>query len=229
MTRTFEQDLSHLIDHIDTYLASLSSPGIDAVREGIATWRNGPVHTRSAKRLPPNRHMAEALEFAAASGQAALAEAIGIIEPQLEWISYDHYPPALIGEGFARGHSYAALMGREGCIRAEDFELGLFLIAPNVLYRDHRHAAPELYAPLTGPHGWRFSPGAPLEWRAAHVPVWNEPFQHHATRVGAVPFLCIFGWTRDVDEIATIIPCDDWSELEALSIAPHAQPASSKA
>lgn len=218
MTRNFERDLSQLIDRIDAYLSSLASPGIDAVRAGIAAWRKGPVHLPEPKLLPPNRYMAEALEIAAGSGYPALAEAIAVIEPQLQWISYDHYPRALIGEGFATGHSYAALIGREGCIRAEDYELGLFLIAPNVLYRDHRHAAPELYAPLTGPHGWRFSPGAPLEWRDAHRPVWNEPFQHHATRVGSVPFLCIFGWTRDVDEIATVIPCDDWPALEALSV-----------
>lgn len=223
MTRAFERDLSLLIDHIDTYLASLSSPGVEDVRAGIATWRNGPVVGQVPVVLPINRHMAEALDFAGKSGQPALAAAIAAIEPQLKWISYDHYPRALIGEGFATGHSYAALIGREGCIRAEDFELGLFLIAPHVLYRDHRHAAPELYAPLTGPHGWRFSPGAPLEWRDAHQPVWNEPFQHHATRVGPVPFLCIFGWTRDVDEIATIIPSDDWPALEALSVGPPAR------
>lgn len=224
MPRTFERDLSHLIDHIDTYLASLSAPGVPAVRSGIATWRDGPVQRHDPKRLAINSHMAEALDFAAKSGQPALAEAIGVIEPQLKWISYDHYPRALIGEGFATGHSYAALIGREGCIPAEDFELGLFLIAPNVLYRDHKHAAPELYAPLTGPHGWRFSPGAPLEWRDAHQPVWNEAFQHHATRVGPVPFLCIFGWTRDVDEIATIIPCDDWPALEAPTVGPPGLP-----
>lgn len=218
MTRNFERDLSDLIDRIDAYLSTLDSPGIEAVRAGIGTWRGGTVHAREPRLLPPNQHMATALDFAAKSGQPELAEAIAVIEPQLHWTSYDHYPRALIGDGFATGHTYAALIGREGCIRSEDYELGLFLIAPNVLYRDHRHAAPELYAPLTGPHGWRFAPGAPLEWRDAHHPVWNEPFQHHATRVGAVPFLCIFGWTRDVDEIATIIPCDDWPALESLSV-----------
>lgn len=216
MTHNFEQDLFNLIDHIDAYLASLATPGAEDVRAGIAAWRGGEVRRHEPRILPPNRHMAEALAFASDSGRRELADAIAVIEPQLHWISYDHYPRALIGEGFATGHSYAALIGREGCVAAEDFELGLFLIAPNVLYRDHRHAAPELYAPLTGPHGWRFSPGAPLEWRPAHSPVWNEPYQHHATRVGEVPFLCIFGWTRDVDEIATIIPCDDWPMLEAL-------------
>jgi hypothetical protein len=39
------------------------------------------------------------------------------------------------------------------------------------------------------------------------------------TRVGAVPFLCFFVWTQDVNEIAQVIPADDWSMLEGAEIA----------
>jgi hypothetical protein len=112
--------------------------------------------------------------------------------------------PSLIGEGAA--------------IPAEDFDLGLFLIAPHVLYRDHAHPAPELYAPLTGPHGWRFGPGTPLTVKAAHEPVWNLPDAPHLTKVGPVPFLCVFGWTKDTHLPARVIPATDWPELEAMRI-----------
>lgn len=220
MTQAFARNFQDLIQRIDGYLGRLDAPGVEDVRAGIARWRAGPLRQPDPRSVPTNRHMAAALAQAGENGEPELAAAMARIEPDLHWITYDHYPRALIGEGFATGHSFTALIGRDGCIAAEDFELGLFLIAPHVLYRDHRHAAPELYAPLTGPHGWRFAPGAALEWRPAHQPVWNPPFQHHATRVGPVPFLCIFGWTRDVDEIATIIPCDDWPDLEALSVVP---------
>ena len=80
------------------------------------------------------------------------------------------------------------------------------------------HKAPELYAPLTGPHGWRFGPGLPLDIKAAHVPVWNAPQRPHLTKVGPVPFLCIFCWTRDVNDTAVVLPADDWAVLEALRI-----------
>jgi hypothetical protein len=56
------------------------------------------------------------------------------------------------------GHADCALMGEEAALGADGFDCGFFLIAPHVLYRDRRHPAPELYAPLTGPHGWRFGP-----------------------------------------------------------------------
>jgi hypothetical protein len=87
-----------------------------------------------------------------------------------------------------------------------------------VLYRDHCHKAPELYVPLTGPHGWRFGPGMPLIVKPAHHPVWNDPYAPHLTKVGAVPLLCLFGWTRDVAEVARVIPAPDWAELEALRL-----------
>ena len=83
---------------------------------------------------------------------------------------------------------------------------------------DHRHAAPELYAPLTGPHGWRFRAGRPLIVKPAHQPVWNPPHQSHLTKVGAVPFLSLFVWTRDVNQAAQVIPADDWATLEGLAI-----------
>jgi hypothetical protein len=34
---------------------------------------------------------------------------------------------------------------------------------------------------------------------------------------GRVPFLAIYGWTRDVNEIAQVIPCDDWAIIEQAS------------
>lgn len=80
-------------------------------------------------------------------------------------------------------------------LAAEDFDMGIFLVAPDTLYRDHQHAAPELYAPLTGPHGWRFGPGRPLQIKHAHEPVWNPPQQPHLTKTGKIPFLSLFVWT----------------------------------
>ena len=118
---------------------------------------------------------------------------------------------------FADNHAFASIIG-EGCaLEAMDFDLGLFLIAPNLFYRDHHHAAPELYAPLTGPHGWRFKPGDPLVWKEAHEPIWNRAWQPHATMTGDTPFLAIFCWTNDVALPAKVIPSSDWPNLENAS------------
>ncbi len=218
--------LSTLVEEADQYLARLSGPGLAEVRAGIAAARGEtlvPDHAGAGAAVPRTRKpganpvvsawLAPAL--AAVGGAPALVAAIRAAAGDLDWVSYDLYPRDQIGEDFLQGHAFATLIGAGGPIPARDFDFGLFLIAPHLLYRDHCHPAPELYAPLTGPHGWRFGTGAPLLTRAAHRPVWNEPEAPHLTRVGAMPFLALYAWTRDVDLPARVIPAADWPELEA--------------
>ncbi len=207
-----------LIDAADGYLQTLPGPGVVEVRAGMARFGNGLPRTAPRENAVLTAHLPAALN-ALRQTHPDLATAIALAIPHLTWITYDGYDPAQIGPDFAQGHAYASIIGEDATIPAVGFDFGLFLIAPHVLYRDHNHAAPELYAPLTGPHGWRFAPGAPLDIRAAHHPVWNPSFQPHLTKVGPVPFLAFFGWTAEVTALARVIPADDWPELEALRLA----------
>lgn len=217
-TPTPDVALGRLVDEADRYLAGLDGPGIAEVRSLIARWRDAPAASRPGLRHPViEAHLGPALATLA-PGHPALAAAIAAAAPRLDWVSYDLYPPEEIGPDFAAGHAFASLIGEDAPIVAQDFDLGLFLIAPHVLYRDHCHAAPELYAPLTGPHGWRFGPGTALTLLPAHRPVWNEPGAPHLTKVGTVPFLCLFSWTRDVAQPARVLPATDWMALEAMRI-----------
>ena len=206
-----------LIDEADRYLSTLPGPGVAEVRMGIAAARGGAVTPAPARNAVVTAHLATALDQLVLT-HPALAAAIAGAASHLKWITYDGYPPDQIGEAFCTGHAYATIIGEDAAVPAKDFDLGLFLIAPHVLYRDHCHKAPELYAPLTGPHGWRFGPEMPLIVKPAHHPVWNDPYAPHLTKVGAVPFLCLFGWTRDVAEVARVIPAPDWAALEALRL-----------
>lgn len=209
--------LSHLLGEADAYLATLPGAGAAEVRLGLA-------EAERAGALRPGRANAVVRDWLApalaqlAATHPALAAAIRDAAAHLNWITYDGYPPEEIGPDFATGHAFAALVGDGTPYAAGDFEFGLFLIAPHILYRDHAHPAPELYAPLTGPHGWRFAPDAPLILQDAHEPVWNDPGAPHLTKVGAVPFLAFYGWTRDVDAPAHVVPAGDWLALEALRL-----------
>lgn len=208
-----------LLEETDCYLADLLGPGIAEARAGLSHWGGGAVGLTDD--LPRNpvveRWLTPALDQLALS-HPGFAHAIGLAASHLAWITFDGYPPEGIGADFAGGHAYVSLIGEEGAIAARDWDLGLFLIAPHVLYRDHRHRAPELYAPLTGPHGWRFGANRPLAIRAAHQPVWNDPFVPHLTKVGPVPFLSLYCWTRDVNAGAEVIAASDWPTLEALRL-----------
>ncbi len=209
-----ETVLRTLVNEIETYVTGLKGPGIAEVLAGIRKWKAGPVGAARGGEIPPCADLDVALQ---AMDRPALARAIAEARPFLRWIAYDLYPRAEIGERFADHHAFASIIG-EGCpIQAVDFDLGIFLIAPHVFYRDHHHAAPELYMPLTGPHGWRLNPGEPLLWKQAHVPVWNEPWQPHATMTGATPFLALFCWTKDTSLPAKVIASADWPKLETPS------------
>lgn len=208
--------IRNLLGEIERYLSGLPGPGVADVRAFVARCAGGFIRPRRAAPNPVVETWLEpALAGVRAAGQGAFADAIAAAAPFLRWITYDGYDRDAIGATFADGHAYCSIIGEDAAMPGEDVDLGLFLIAPHVFYRDHRHAAPELYAPLTGPHGWRFAPGDRLEWLEAGTPVWNEPFRPHATKVGAVPFLCVFGWTRDVNEVAKTMPADDWAGIEA--------------
>lgn len=194
--------ISNLIAEIERYLGELDHPCISEVLSGIARWKAAPMQAVEPLHNPICAEIPLAL---ASVKDQRLANAVGAAAPLLRWISYDRYPREEIGKAFADGHTFATLIGEGSFHHAEDFDLGLFIIAPNVLYPDHHHAAPELYVPLTGPHGWRFLPDENFKWLEANVPVWNEPWAPHATQTGNVPFLCIFCWTRDVDAAAKVI------------------------
>ena len=60
--------------------------------------------------------------------------------------------------------------------------------------------------------------GAKGKIKPAHQPVWNEPFQPHLTKVGPMPFLSLYCWTRDNDKPARVLAATDWAELEALRL-----------
>ncbi|MDB5555847.1 MAG: hypothetical protein JWL86_5831 [Rhizobium sp.] len=214
-----ETSIRNLLVTIDAYLAHFDRPGINDVRAGIARWKDGPLRDVTPARIGPVRHVDAALDWMTTHGDKPLAAAIEAAFPYLEWVAYDPYPRELIGDLYAENHTMASLIGSGGQIGSEDFDLGLFGFGPDILYRDHQHAAPEMYAPLTGPHGWRFKSGDALDWHSSHQPVWNEAWAPHAFKSGAVPFLCVYGWTRDIDVPAKMIVEPDWAELEAATAA----------
>jgi Dimethlysulfonioproprionate lyase len=200
------------------YLLSLDHPGAQEVRAGLPA-DPGPERGMPAQgNAVVDRWLSPALQ-ALAIDRPTLSQAIQAAADHLPWVTYDAYPRAEIGEAFATGHAFASIIGADAPFAARDFDAGLFLMAPHLLYRDHNHAAPELYAPLTGPHGWRFGPGRPLQVKPAHSPIWNPPFRPHLTLVGPRPFLGFFVWTKDVDETAVVLPSDDWARLERMNLA----------
>ena len=66
------------------------------------------------------------------------------------------YPPgADLGEGYTKCNLHTLLIGPDACGHHHpDFSLGIFMLGPRTLYRDHNHDAPELYLNLSEKSGW---------------------------------------------------------------------------
>ncbi len=201
-----------LVHESERYLARFAHPRIAEIRNDVARLGSGPIN-QLVPQAPACGFLNEAI--AAIADADSLRDALRIAQPFLHWVTYDAYPATEIGPGFPKAHAFASIIGGQGFIHASDWELGLFVIAPGILYRDHHHAAPELYAPLTGPHRWRFGVNDTWQEKPPHEPVWNEPWAVHATLTGDVPFLCLFVWTHDVDLPAKVVHAEDWHLLES--------------
>lgn len=168
-------------------------------------------------RVAPQAHPAAARWLPAALGacpERGLAAALRSAAPHLAWTTYAYDDPS-IGPRFPEAHAFCPLAGPEAPWAAHGVELGLFLIGPRVLYRDHAHPAPELYLPLTGPHRWRFRPGGGFVPKPALVPVWNDPGAPHAVLTGTTPFLALYAWLGALEAPACVLPAPDWARWEA--------------
>jgi hypothetical protein len=203
---------------IDRFLATLDKAhaGVAKVRARMAEMTD--VRRRSlqrARNTPLCGYLDEAL--AAIKMESAIPLQQAIRNAALHWQSYRGYAADTIGPHFPKAHAYASLMAGADPDWTCDFDLGFFLITPGTLYRDHHHPAPELYVPLTGPSKWRFGSHQAWSEKDAGAIVWNPPNQVHATLVGTVPFLCLYGWTEQVHEPAKVDFSEDWKVIETVS------------
>jgi hypothetical protein len=205
-----------LIEEIDACLAGLEPrcPEIGWCRDGLASLKLTPASFAliTIEPVASPECLGAALALARTQGSARLTDAIERARACLPWSTYQ-YPGHSIGPRFSRAHAFVELIGPGMPFPAPDFSLGLFLIGPRTFYRDHRHPAPELYVPLTGPTQWRFERKAWVRRDARH-PIWNEAGRVHATLVEEAPFLCIYVWTRDVTAPASVVAAPDWDEIE---------------
>ena len=119
-----------------------------------------------------------------------------------------------IGKRYLNGNMNSELIGPiNGNFKFGDFRLGLFLLEPNIFYKDHKHEAPELYLNLTNGTHWRFDDMIWEEKNAGSI-VYNEPNMVHAMKVNDNPFLSIWCWPCNSSKKCILVPRKDWVELE---------------
>ena len=119
-----------------------------------------------------------------------------------------------VGKRYTETNLHAQLIGPNGSIaKSKDFMLGVFLLGPWTLYRDHSHEAPELYLNLSNNSDWRFNFG-PWQRFGAGSLIWNPSKHVHATLVSERPFLSIFAWLGHVNCLCEVHQSDDHNQIE---------------
>jgi hypothetical protein len=184
-------------------------PKIENVLSALARQKLERSHLQStAPRSLPACALLPDTVGAAIAVASDVAAALAAVEPRLHWTQNRSYSDSAMGQpGYMEGYAYAEIIGPSGFFAGDDFLLGVLLLGPHRMYRDHFHAAPELYWLLTGPSRWKHGPG---EWatREAGSLCWHEPFVVHATETEAIPLLAIWAWVRDVDQPARLVGAD---------------------
>ena len=181
---------------------------MDLSAENQNDWTaNEPPHARELESAIANMPVAV----------SGLADALRKAAHQLQWrVDRGTYyeGDADVGDGYRDGNMHCELIGPNGSsFHHNDFTLGLFLLKPRVLYRDHAHRAPELYVTLSEPTGWRFDAGDWSDMPSGTI-IWNAPETSHATRVYERPFLSVYSWLRDVRSKCRVVQRSDWADVE---------------
>ena len=119
-----------------------------------------------------------------------------------------------VGKRYVESNLHAQLIGPKGSVaKSKDFMLGVFILGPWTLYKDHSHIAPEFYLNLSNKSDWRFNFG-PWQRYGAGSLIWNPSKQVHATMVSEKPFLSIFAWLGHVDCFCEVHQSHDHIQIE---------------
>ena len=213
--------IQKLVESIITYLRAHrgAAPGVDLTLKKLAAID---LSDKNFIDTPPQgtRHdevLNDAIARIAAPELQEIANCLKAAKDDLVWRedNAQFYPPgADLGEGYKRCNLHSLLIGPDACGHHHpDFSLGIFMLGPRTLYRDHNHDAPELYLNLSDKSGWRFGATGWQDFVAGSL-IWNAGGEPHATRVYDEPFISVFVWLENVNSPCNVIHCDDWPKIE---------------
>ena len=184
--------------------------------------KNIPLESKNFTKLdsnnPPKKNaLLKALDTINNPSLFSIKETINLSLESLRWnidngLYYDK--DCEIGNDYLFGNMNTELIGPvNGHFKSKELKLGLFLLEPKIFYKDHKHEAPELYINLTSGTKWRFNDS---DWKSksAGSIIYNEPYKVHAMKVGKEPFLSVWCWPKNSSKKCTLVPKNDWFELE---------------
>lgn len=185
--------LRQFIAEVRRLLADRTARPVAALRDEL----DALARTAPHRPAPADQPICAALPELLALGNAQTAAMLALtarLGPSLAWerAPRESTPPA-----FHAGHAYCMIAGHGGLLPASRVMLGLFLIAPDMFYPNHAHAADEFYYVLAGQAAWQKSGGV-FETVGPGGLVVMPSMEPHAIRTGAEPVLILWAWSGDL-------------------------------
>jgi len=178
-----------LVAGVHTYLSCLNDAHLEPF---LANWPSEPFKIRAI--LPnPLRVVScmHAVVQATNAEAASIVNGFGASAQYLQW--GQTYVAEDFGAAFREKYGWAEMIGQRGPIASDHIACGFLLLAPDTEYPSHRHAAEEVYLPLTGPTFWKMGDDG-WENRLIGLPIYHRPWLTHAMRTESVPLLALYLW-----------------------------------
>jgi len=184
-----EANAIELVDNVHTYLHGLNDAHLEPF---LANWPSESFKTRTIlpHPLPVVSCMPAVVQATNAEG-AFIVNAFKASAPCLQW--GQTYVTEDFGASFLQKYGWAEMIGQRGPVASDHIACGFLLLAPDTEYPPHRHAAEEVYLPLTGPTFWKTGDDG-WENRPTGVPIYHRSWLAHAMRTESVPLLALYLW-----------------------------------
>jgi hypothetical protein len=139
----------------------------------------------------PVLHWLPRIACAADACNAELIDALCRTAPLLEW--RQTYAEKEVGVEFLQNYAWCELLGPKAPAPSPRIACGFLLLGPHTLYPPHRHAAEEIYLPLSGTAKWQQGDG---NWRrrAPGALIHHLSEEPHSMRTADAPLLALYLW-----------------------------------
>lgn len=180
-----------LAEHIRELLRSIGGESIAPfLADWPSEWRERPA---AACALPVLSWLEEFSSDMRAVGRPVIAE-LCRVSPALAW--RQTYTAGEIGEEFLRNYGWTEILGTVGPLASERLACGFLLLGPDTRYPPHRHAAQEIYIPLSGAARW-LQGDAPWRRRQPGTVIQHASEEPHAMQTDEQPLLALYLWRGD--------------------------------
>ncbi len=123
-----------------------------------------------------------------------LVAAVCRAAPSLAW--RQTYTAKDFDSAFLDNYAWSEIVGTVGPFESERLACGFLILGPSTHYPPHRHAAEEIYLPLSGTAAWQQGDGVWRE-RPPGTPIHHRSDELHAMRTGGAPLLALYVWRGD--------------------------------